>query len=89
MPCTTTDESESHGHVRETPLSDIWAAGFSAFRTPGDDLRFDCSDCWLQTRHGHSCRSAFFIDLLDDLPVPGVARPMLQIGLPERREVAV
>jgi len=86
MPCTTTDHRESQGNVREKPLSEIWASGFAAFRSPGDDLRYDCSDCWLQTRNGHSCRTAFFIDLFEDLPFPGVARPLLQVGLPTRTE---
>jgi radical SAM protein with 4Fe4S-binding SPASM domain len=66
MPCTTTDLAESQGNVRERRLSDIWATGFSAFRRPGDPLRSECHDCWLQTRHGHSCRPAFFVDLLDE-----------------------
>jgi radical SAM protein with 4Fe4S-binding SPASM domain len=76
MPCTTTDHSESAGNVREKPLSDIWAAGFAAFRTPGDELRSDCNDCWLMTRHGHSCRPAFFIDLLDEGPDGAPVRRM-------------
>lgn len=69
MPCTTTDHSESQGNLRDQPLRDIWASGFAAFRSSGDALRSDCDDCWLQTRHGHSCRSAFSIDLLDDGPM--------------------
>jgi radical SAM protein with 4Fe4S-binding SPASM domain len=59
MACTTTDILESQGNVRDRPLSEIWAQGFSAFREPGDELRSDCGDCWLQTRNGHSCRGAF------------------------------
>lgn len=66
MPCTTTDQSESQGNVRERTLSDIWATGFAAFRSGDDRLKGDCNDCWLQTRNGHSCRSAFLIDLYDD-----------------------
>jgi radical SAM protein with 4Fe4S-binding SPASM domain len=66
MACTTTDLSESQGNVRDTPLSRVWADGFAAFRSGEDELRSDCSDCWLQTRHGHSCRPAFFLDLFDD-----------------------
>jgi radical SAM protein with 4Fe4S-binding SPASM domain len=63
MPCTTTDAAESQGNVRDRPLSEIWAAGFRAFRQDGDRVRSDCNDCWLQTRHGHSCRPAFLFDL--------------------------
>jgi radical SAM protein with 4Fe4S-binding SPASM domain len=66
MPCTTTDQDESQGNVRDRSLSEIWAGGFSAFRGNADPLRSDCDDCWLQTRHGHSCRSAFSIGLLDE-----------------------
>jgi radical SAM protein with 4Fe4S-binding SPASM domain len=66
MPCTTTDMDESAGNVRDRSLTDIWADGFAAFRAKGDPLRGDCDDCWLQTRHGHSSRSAFFIDLFDE-----------------------
>jgi radical SAM protein with 4Fe4S-binding SPASM domain len=85
MPCTTTDLAESQGNIRERPLHDIWAGGFEAFRAPGHGVKSDCSDCWLQTRHSHSCRPAFFLDLFAD----GSARPtmpLLQIGLP-RQEV--
>jgi radical SAM protein with 4Fe4S-binding SPASM domain len=72
MPCTTTDLDESQGNVRDRTLSQIWAAGFAAFRGSGDTLRGDCSDCWLNTRHGHSCRPAFFVDLFaeDTLSAP-------------------
>jgi hypothetical protein len=63
MPCTTTDPAESQGNVRQRPLSDIWANGFGAFRSRGNGIKSDCSDCWLQTRHDHSCRPAFFLDL--------------------------
>ena len=48
-------------------LYDSDKAGLKAtFRSGDDRLRGDCDDCWLQTRHGHSCRSAFLIDLFDD-----------------------
>lgn len=60
MPCTTTDPAESQGNVRERPLARIWAEGFAAFRGPGDPLRSDTRDCWLNTRHGRSCRPAFW-----------------------------
>lgn len=66
MPCTTTDPAESQGNVRDRPLSRIWAEGFQAFRAAGDPLRARCDDCWLQTRHGHSCRPAFHTDLFDE-----------------------
>ncbi len=59
MPCTTTDLDESQGNVRGERLSDIWARGFDAFRKESDAIEADCDDCWLNTRHGHSCRSAF------------------------------
>jgi radical SAM protein with 4Fe4S-binding SPASM domain len=68
MPCTTTDLAESQGNVRDRPLSDLWASGFTAFRSRGNALRSDCDDCWLMTRNGHSCRSAFSIDLFDEGP---------------------
>lgn len=74
MPCTTTDVEESQGNVRDRRLSDIWAEGFAAFRAAGDPLKSDCSDCWLQTRHGHSCRPAFYLDLFDDVPGVGTTR---------------
>jgi radical SAM protein with 4Fe4S-binding SPASM domain len=83
MPCTTTDPGESAGNVRDRALSDIWADGFAAFRQRGDALKSDCDDCWLQTRHGHSCRSAFYVDLFDDLPVsrPAPLYPLQTIPL--------
>lgn len=68
-PCTTTDRSESAGNVRTTRLRDIWAKGFASFRTAGDTTRADGLDCWLQTRHGHSCRQAAFF-ASEDAPVP-------------------
>lgn len=60
MPCTTTDHAESAGNVKDTPLSELWASGFSAFRSGKDKLRCDVHDCWLNTRHGVSCRKAAF-----------------------------
>lgn len=84
MPCTTTDLRESQGNLRERPLSEIWTTGFSAFRSTGDALRSDCDDCWLQTRHGHSCRrSAFSSDLFDRGLDHGILghQPLIQIGL--------
>jgi AdoMet-dependent heme synthase len=78
MPCTTTDPAESQGNVRDRPLSAIWADGFAAFRSARDRLRGDGSDCWLQKRHGHSCRRpAFYLDLFDD-PHAG-PRELLQV----------
>ncbi len=71
MPCTTTDPAESQGNVRVTPLSRLWADGFAAFRSGRDRLRGDCNDCWLQTRHGRSCRKpAFYSDLFDEPESP-------------------
>ena len=66
MPCTTTDPAESAGNVRERSLTDIWADGFGAFRSGGHAEKSDCNDCWLQTRHGQSCRPAFNLDLFAD-----------------------
>lgn len=60
MPCTTTDPAESAGNVKDTPLSELWATGFAAFRSDKDKLRSDVHDCWLNTRHGVSCRKAAF-----------------------------
>jgi radical SAM protein with 4Fe4S-binding SPASM domain len=65
MPCTTTDPAESQGNVRDRPLSEIWAEGFAPFRTAGHGVKSDCDDCWLNTRHGHSSRSAFTMDLFE------------------------
>lgn len=64
MPCTTLDPSESQGNIRTRRLSEIWAGGFAAFRTEQDPLRGACDDCWLQTRHGNSCRASALEDLL-------------------------
>ena len=67
MPCTTTDIGESAGNVCETPLAELWAAGFERFRGTSDALRGDIHDCWLNTRHGVSCRkAAFTTNLYDD-----------------------
>lgn len=66
MPCTTTDHRESQGNIRERSLYDLWAEGFKHFRTEGNGIASDCDDCWLQTRHQHSCRSAFDLDIFDD-----------------------
>ena len=85
MPCTTTDMSESQGNVRDRSLSDIWATGFEAFRTSHDNLRSDCDDCWLQTRHGRSCRPSFTMDLFDHAGTDGAAMRKL---LEERRAEA-
>jgi radical SAM protein with 4Fe4S-binding SPASM domain len=82
MPCTTTDHGESAGNVLDTPLSELWASGFSKFRDGKDPLRGDLFDCWLNTRHGVSCRqAAFTADLFDDsLTTNGAARVPLTIG---------
>jgi radical SAM protein with 4Fe4S-binding SPASM domain len=82
MPCTTTDPAESAGNVREKPLSELWAAGFKEFRSAGHALKSDCDDCWLQTRHGHSSRSAFFLDLYDDSRPHTRLVPLLQVPAP-------
>jgi radical SAM protein with 4Fe4S-binding SPASM domain len=79
MPCTTTDAAESAGNVRERPLSELWAAAFGDFRSAGHGLKSDCDDCWLQTRHGHSSRSAFFLDLWDDRRPHSRLVPLLQV----------
>jgi radical SAM protein with 4Fe4S-binding SPASM domain len=65
MPCTTTDLTETQGNVRDRRLSDIWAEGFAPFRSAGPGVEADCDDCWLNTRHGHSCRPAFTLDLFE------------------------
>lgn len=77
MPCTTTDVNESQGNVRERRLSEIWAEGFAPFRTPGHGVKSDCDDCWLNTRHGHSCRPAFTLDLFE--PDGRRLMPLLQV----------
>jgi len=75
MPCTTTDHRESAGNVRERPLASIWASGFGEFRERARTEKADCDDCWLQTRHGCSQRSAFQADVFD--PVAHVRRVSL------------
>lgn len=75
MPCTTTDRAEAEGNVRTHALRDVWRTGFARFREPGDAVCADGHDCWLQTRHGNSCRAAAFgIEpeplLPADLPAP-------------------
>jgi len=98
MPCTTTDAAESAGNVRDRPLNRIWAEGFGGFR--GDrgeggrpDPRGDDADCWLQTRHGRSCRGAAFFGR-DDVSSPTTFHPLTvraapatpkQIAPPPRR----
>ena len=77
MPCTTTDPAESAGNVRDRRLSDIWAEGFAPFRSGGSDIKADCDDCWLQTRHGRSCRPAFTMDLFE--PDGRRLIPLLQV----------
>jgi radical SAM protein with 4Fe4S-binding SPASM domain len=69
MPCTTTDPAQSAGNIRDRPLADIWATGFAAFRRPGQGVESDCDDCWLNTRHGRSCRGAFALRAADPEPV--------------------
>ena len=86
MPCTTTDPAESQGNLRDRSLSDIWADGFAAFRARGHGIASDCDDCWLQTRHGHSCRPAFFIDLFAD---GSASRPLPLLQIRLREEVGV
>jgi AdoMet-dependent heme synthase len=66
MPCTTTDTSESAGNIRDRSLRTIWETGFAAFRAQSDDVRADDDDCWLNTRHGRSCRSAFAMNVFAD-----------------------
>ena len=40
-----------------------------AFRQAGDSLESDCNDCWLNTRHGRSCRPALTMDVFDEEPL--------------------
>jgi len=82
MPCTTTDAAESAGSVLETPLTELWTRGFDKFRGKKDALRSDIHDCWLNTRHGVSCRkAAFTADLFDDaIATNGAARVPLTVG---------
>ena len=65
------------GNVRDRRLSDIWAEGFALFRSGGSDIKADCDDCWLQTRHGRSCRPAFTMDLFE--PDGRRLIPLLQV----------
>jgi radical SAM protein with 4Fe4S-binding SPASM domain len=70
VPCTTTELGESAGNVRDARLRDLWARGFGAFRSGRDDVRAATDDCWLQTRHGASCRDAAFrAELEEEVPV--------------------
>jgi radical SAM protein with 4Fe4S-binding SPASM domain len=70
VPCTTTDVSDAAGNVRTMRLRDLWARGFAAFRRASDDVRAATDDCWLQTRHGKTCREAAFrTPLREELPV--------------------
>jgi AdoMet-dependent heme synthase len=87
MPCTTTDHAESAGNLRDRPLAAIWAEGFAAFRDRGGDpVKSECDDCWLNTRHGHSCRSAFHASVFDEDQHARLV-PLLQIrrAQPEAR----
>ena len=77
MPCTTTDIGESQGNVRQRSLCDIWANGFAPFRAASSDIKADCDDCWLQTRHGQSCRPAFHMDLFE--PTGRRLVPLMQV----------
>lgn len=75
VPCTTTDPEESEGNVRIDRLRDVWTHGFARFRGGDDRVCSDGSDCWLQARNGHSCRSHAFGDLAPALPVPELPAP--------------
>ena len=48
-------------------------------RAHDDPVRGECKDCWLNTRHGHTCRPAFFVDLFEEdklaVPAPVLAIP--------------
>lgn len=70
VPCTTTDPAEAAGNVRTTPLAELWARGFGAFRSDADPVRGAVDDCWLQTRHDRSCRAATYAPApVAELPV--------------------
>jgi radical SAM protein with 4Fe4S-binding SPASM domain len=71
VPCTTTDQSQAEGNVRTHSLREVWREGFGRFRG-GDPSCSDGRDCWLQTRHGHSCRQEAF----DLSPTPAVSLPV-------------
>ncbi|MBK7828730.1 radical SAM protein [Nannocystis sp.] len=60
LPCTTTDLGESEGNLRERPLRDIWARGFTRFRQRGQGVCSDGKECWLQSRNGNGCREQAF-----------------------------
>lgn len=60
LPCTTTDLGESEGNLRERPLREIWAQGFSRFRQGGQGVCSDGKECWLQSRNGNACREQAF-----------------------------
>jgi MoaA/NifB/PqqE/SkfB family radical SAM enzyme len=70
MPCTTTDAAEREGNVRERPLHEIWARGFTRFRRPGTDPALDPRECWLQTRNGVEIRKDAFGIGLEPPPLP-------------------
>ena len=57
--CTTAAPSESEGNVRDKGLKAIWIEGFERFRG-GAGICGDSSDCWLQTRNGHSPKANAF-----------------------------
>ncbi len=78
MPCTTTDAAESAGNVRDVPLRRLWATGLAAFRDGRDPLRGDDTDCWLQTRHGRSCRGAAFLGR-SDVDAAGTSVSLYQV----------
>lgn len=68
FPCTTLDPAECVGNVRATPLKSLWRSEFARFRGREDPLRSATDDCWLNTRHGRSCRRpAFLTDVHDHL----------------------
>ncbi|NQT40038.1 MAG: radical SAM protein [Planctomycetes bacterium] len=73
MPCTTTDPSQSQGSIRDCRLGELWADGFAAFRGGGKQPQADALDCWLQTRHGRSCRRCAF-DEPDSAGEPALVR---------------
>ena len=60
LPCTTTDLGESEGNLRERPLREIWAKGFTRFRQRGQGVCSDGKECWLQSRNGNGCREQAF-----------------------------
>ena len=60
LPCTTTDLRESEGNLRDRPLRQIWAQGFTRFRKGGQGECSDGKECWLQSRNGNGCREQAF-----------------------------